>query len=396
MTEDEALFLAAVANPAETTLALALADWFDEHDEPSLATALRTVPELVPLLHSLKRWDEVPDWNLQVYESGALREAWDLLPAARLLVRYRHLFPTTPETPVTFDPAAPPPREYGDTFNTAGFLTRWLYERQQQVSALRESAAARAESWGRRGTVFGRVPKGFDPFEWKSCLVQELVLRGRDESAASIQRHVAAMLASGHPLGWLPLNRLPIEEEPPALGKSIAPGRALRGSVTEVTLPVSTSPAFAAVRNWKVESNGSLDAAELVLDHPVEARALGATWLRSLPTGTLAPVEGNRLTLARIATTAVFGELFTAARSGGFYNRGEYGAYARLHAWQSTGWLVGCPPTADVYLIANRAEQCEWFSFRSNWFIDIARDIGIICIRPDRRSVAMLAASDTD
>jgi hypothetical protein len=47
---------------------------------------------------------------------------------------------------------------------------------------------------------------------------------------------------------------------------------------------------------------------------------------------------------------------------------------------------------------ARQARACDWFSFNAgtSWFEQVAWDIGLAAIRPGRRSLAILAATDTD
>ncbi|MBA4190234.1 MAG: hypothetical protein C0467_19790 [Planctomycetaceae bacterium] len=402
MTEDEALFLAAVANPAEKTPALALADWFDEHDEPALALALREEEQLVPFLNELMRWDQVPGRATQVYENGAVREAWQILPAAHLLVRFRHLFPTSADTPAGFDPDGKPPQKANDRLNPLAFLLFWQRARQRQIAVLREQAAGRARARNGTRPIFGRIPAGQDPFEWKSCLLHELVIRGRPLTSPSVKRHAAEMRERGHPLAWLPLKRLPVEAGIPD-GTTLLGTTIRRRSVEPAPLPVlltrpdRNSPAFAAVRDLEVESNGALEAIEVQLDRALQVDRHGADWFQSLPDAALGSVHGANLIVQQIHAINALALLFAVAHTGGAYSRGEFGAYSRLHAWQSFGWLAGCVPTAEPETIAAQAWQCEWFTFRGTpWFNYMIGDLGLICLRPDRLSVAILAATDVD
>jgi hypothetical protein len=45
-----------------------------------------------------------------------------------------------------------------------------------------------------------------------------------------------------------------------------------------------------------------------------------------------------------------------------------------------------------------RAQQCLWIGFTadSRWFGHVGRDIGVAGLDPDRRRLAVLAATDTD
>jgi uncharacterized protein (TIGR02996 family) len=413
MTEDEALFAAALTTPDRTPW-LALADWFDEHDEPAIALALREEPQLIPFLHDLARWDRVPRRQVYVHRDGVWHDAWQLLPAASLLQRYRSLVPVPPEAPDSFDPQAPPPRVRTDPLNTGAFLGRWQRARQKQIGALREQAARHADGRPKPGSPFGRVPQGIDPFEWRSCVVHELVVRERNLTPTA-RTHATAMQKQAHPLTWLPLHLLPVESDlanyvwrlsPPHTYRSLpvpatppqipvaAVSSAATPTVVNVIVPDEESVVFAAFRSWIYESNGTEIAAQFQLDRLANSDQLGVDWFGSLPTP---PLGGEGLRVSRTSAPAILAWLFSAAQSGGAYAHGEWGAYGRLHAWQSFGWLAGIEETADADTIAAEAEQCEWLSFGGTaWFHQICWDLGLICIRPDRLSVAVLAATDTD
>jgi hypothetical protein len=60
--------------------------------------------------------------------------------------------------------------------------------------------------------------------------------------------------------------------------------------------------------------------------------------------------------------------------------------------------LVNAPHGDPIPSIADRAEQCQWLYFEasSEWFWQVAWDFGLVVIRPDRKSLAILAATDTD
>ncbi|MFG2085260.1 MULTISPECIES: DUF6183 family protein [unclassified Spirillospora] len=48
--------------------------------------------------------------------------------------------------------------------------------------------------------------------------------------------------------------------------------------------------------------------------------------------------------------------------------------------------------------IEHTADQCAWLFYTSDWHIQIhpSMDVGIAALRPDRRTVAILAATDAD
>jgi hypothetical protein len=160
--------------------------------------------------------------------------------------------------------------------------------------------------------------------------------------------------------------------------------------------PVPESPAWAAARAWRDESNGHLEARELALAGPFGETEEWVGWFESLPLRSTASAGVHRGTVGPLTAQDAFRKLFTAAQSGGAYGPPHGSAYARLHAWESFGWLAGAAPDAQVSAIAALADRCRWYTFDSNWFYHIAWDLGLIAVRPDGRSVAVLAASDTD
>jgi hypothetical protein len=245
-----------------------------------------------------------------------------------------------------------------------------------------------------------------------------LVIRGRDHSAVrAVGTHITAMRERRHPLAWLPLRLLPVESElgpylvqfgpagsyghagtdPVPAGRIPAASTAPGPSVVAVSNPPQSSEAGAAIRSWQIGSNGMLEVAEFRLDRPLMTEHVGADWFAALPVQSVTPTPQRRLTVSHVPPSYALGVLFSAAQSGGAYPPGDFGAYGRLHAWQSFGWLAGVEPGADAETVAEVAAGCAWFAFGgTDWFFEIAWDLGLICVRPDRLSVALLAASDTD
>ncbi len=116
-----------------------------------------------------------------------------------------------------------------------------------------------------------------------------------------------------------------------------------------------------------------------------------ADWFRALPVEALAGSAVDALTV-----TAAFRACFRAALNGGAYGQSPGAAYARLYAWDTFAWLAGAAPDADRDAAAVRVERCRWYSFGGDWFENIAGDLGLICVRPDGMSAAVLAATDAD
>jgi uncharacterized protein (TIGR02996 family) len=419
MTEDAALFAAALAEPEDATVRLILADWFDDHDEPELARALRTVPEMMPFLAGLVRWDRPPGratwwWNRQSGRDES--DEWDKHCAARLVVRYRSLFPTAQGAPTEFDQKANRPGDPSAAPSPTAFLSRWRDVRQRQIAGLREKAARRADRWRDWVDEF-RAANDPETIEYHSCLLHELVLREHNVPAiAGGNDHYAAMRLRNHPLAWLLPELLPVEAGislylprfgPTAWGTNVSeptnlsppPDRSasLASRVIGAENPSPNSAAWAAVRGWQEESNGKLEAWVLNLDEPAAPDHLGAAWIRRLGDESLSDLFGPGLRIVPVTPAPAWQLLFCCAQSGGAYGRREWGAYGRLHAWQSFGWLAGVDHGMSMEWVAHQAQQCAWFSLGgTDWFFDLAWDLGLIALRPDRMSLAILAATDTD
>ena len=419
MTEDALLFAAALANPAEDTPRLVLADWFDEHDEPELASALRAHKDIVAYLGELVRWDVSPAQRNQVYdhERDDLRDLFPPLPAARLLTRYLELFPLPPGVQTEYRADAPRPFLANDLVPPLVFLNRWQNGRAKQVALVRELAARASDKSPLDPTAFD-PPADARTFEEQSCLLQELVLRGHNVFLLpGAEAHAERMRAAAHPLAWLSRRLLAPDVElslhvprftpdggatfgAPIVGAPLPPRSPGAGApaVIDSGIIAHASSLFAAVRGWLEASNGTAEGRLFRLDRPLDAGAVGRLWFSRLPASALnAALVTPQWSVDRVEVSGALAVLFGAAHNGGAYGRREWGAYARLHAWQSLAALAGCAPAAMPEDVALVAGGCEWFTFSgTQWFAQVAWDLGLICVRPDRRTVALLAATDTD
>jgi predicted outer membrane repeat protein len=108
--------------------------------------------------------------------------------------------------------------------------------------------------------------------------------------------------------------------------------------------------------------------------------------------------EAERINLLPITANFALASLFSIACNGGPYERGMRGALGRFQTWQSVAGLVGASKETLVETIAELAEQCQWFFFGTDkgWFWNYGWDIGLVVLRPDRKTLAVLAATDTD
>lgn len=253
--------------------------------------------------------------------------------------------------------------------------------------------------------------------ELRACLVHELALRGVTvaESPAT-EAWATSPHWRHHPLAWLPLELLAIEETPPLPSYSVGggsysmpygpqdgPGVTLGRvthlpQVTDTTTEKFSDAAAAAVANWAEESNGHSEAGTYDLAEPVETEALPDL----LVTLGLQCLDGvgprKRLALSSCRPEHAWRMLFAAASTGGAYNNGDYGAYGRLAAWRSLAALSGASTAAPVSEVERNAQVWDWYSFgaATKWFERVAWDIGLVSVAPGVRRISVLAATDTD
>ncbi|MFV2126745.1 DUF6183 family protein [Micromonospora sp. LOL_013] len=240
--------------------------------------------------------------------------------------------------------------------------------------------------------------------ELRACLLQELVLRGAEVH----HRWVVSPHRRQHPLGWLPLSLTPIEGHPsrpryhhgggshdlPAMAAEPVHGHCPVPRWQETTTSGEAAALSAAVDNWATGSNGRIEAQTFAFDDDLPPDAVGDALVSVDLECTLGLTTG----LGTCSPPQAWRQLFAAASTGGAYNRGEFGAYGRLLAWRSVAALVGAANGASAGDVEALAHRCSWYSFAgaTAWFDRIAWDIGLAVVSPDRRRLAVLAASDTD
>ncbi len=278
---------------------------------------------------------------------------------------------------------------------------------------------------------YGHEPSGFlaaldragdrpEHQEILACWMHEVVLRGASlEDDARARRFHERLAEVKHPLGTMPLALLPVEREAPSymplygekgLGRAIATlergpmsaktvpppadGAAVRA--TRIDDPKTIERLATAVRPWSDASNGKIEAKLFALEPAIDIGALGRWLLRVLPLDATAGVA--RLEVERAPADAVFGALFSAASNGGAYSAGLGGAYGRRAAFTSLAALVGEPEDATARAIDEASSACGFLTFRAPgpWFHDVAWDLGALALRPDGKSVSVLAATDKD
>jgi hypothetical protein len=258
------------------------------------------------------------------------------------------------------------------------------------------ASSAAAEGTGAAGDTF------------RACLVHELVLReGTVARSPKIVQWAGSEALRSHPLGRLPLALLDVEQGwEKGLGDIVEPDRetvVVAGAqplwpATDVTTDELSGALSAAVQNWADDSNGEIEARVFELGVPVTpatiATALPALDLECLEPGTIP----FRLAVFDISVRVAWWILFHAALDGSAYGRGRYGAYSRLFAWRSLAALAGAAGDAGPEEVMALAQRCTWYRFDagSAWYTHVFWDLGLVAVRPDGRSLAVLAATDTD
>jgi hypothetical protein len=243
-----------------------------------------------------------------------------------------------------------------------------------------------------------------------ACWIQELVVRGVEvDRRAEVVELWSTLRALEHPLSDLPLARMEAEVSLPQVlpvlglrGSSAAlpfgPLRDDAGPLLGVAVSVRelepTAAAAAVVLNWVQESIGKFEVC--LLDVEGLPSRLQPGVLAQLPLDCLAGASAIRC--RDITANECAAILFAAAASGGAHNSGRRAAYGRLDLWTSLAALSGVELPSSVADVEQVASACSFhqFSAASAWFHRVAWDLGIACLRPDRRTLSILAATDTD
>ncbi|WP_248928468.1 DUF6183 family protein [Paenibacillus hamazuiensis] len=263
--------------------------------------------------------------------------------------------------------------------------------------------------------------------EAKVLLLYEMAARGKVDERRSVVRHVCDKAeAENHPLVWLPLTLTSLEEEISLMyynrdgggGHSTPFGPHRRvseekyrdtkarsadtGVAPSAFHPIHTDEELmgmqSAVRNWMDRSNGKTEAAVFDLQTRHEPDQIAPELLLSFGLTCLHGAPAEHVLLEGMRPARIFSLLYSAAANGGAYSSGDLNAYGRLEAWRSMGALAGAPDDADMPFVLKQAESCRWWYFEAPtpWFHHVAWDFGIAALRPDGRTLAVLAATDTD
>lgn len=262
--------------------------------------------------------------------------------------------------------------------------------------------------------VIDALLRNVSDLEVTGLVLHEAVLRRKLVEDSSVVPEIQRRLAEAqHPLAWLPLTLLDVEQDvllphyttgctswsvpfgPSNERRYVNPGRPLDiVEATETTCPERAALISTAVLNWKDHSNGKIEARTFrvnLLTRDTLPLLLLKLGLESIGTEGI-PVRENAV------VKDAFTLLFSAVSSGGAYSGGNLAAYGRLLAWRSLAGLVGASLDVPVHDLAATAHACHWCLFDSptEWYYQVAWDIGIACFNPARQELAVLAATDTD
>ena len=255
--------------------------------------------------------------------------------------------------------------------------------------------------------------------EFLYVLTHEAVIRRKIGPMTPVADRMAAQMSrEGHPLARLPLDLFDLDSRITAylshcgsMGSAYASDYDLglgetnriqaQGRMSlkyrETTIPEMADRSSEAFREWINESNGRCEGRQFEFEEPIPNEVIGPALLKSLGLECLVGAGEGAVKVAEISGRLGFVHLFSAASTGGAYNSGKGTAYGRLAAWESVAALVG-NETGDLTKTSEVAENCLWFAFLSNgyWFYNAAWDLGLAVLRPDRRTLVILAATDTD
>ncbi|MEU5163800.1 DUF6183 family protein [Streptomyces sp. NPDC020875] len=249
----------------------------------------------------------------------------------------------------------------------------------------------------------------------RGCLFHELLLRGVDMESSWPLRSWPLVRPGWHALSWLPPELRLIETGAafPGWTPSTYTGASWDGLGSEgrvdpptprtagrLALPdLATVDVHEAITAAPATGEfGAYGAWVFALDAPVAPERV-PTLIPALPMACVEDLGPTaRFEIARSPLDEIWSLLFTTASFGGVYGGAAYGAFGRWAAWRSLAGLSGAPGDASVAEVERRAERCVWFRFECDapWFHNEIHDYGIVALSPDRRGVAVLAATDTD
>lgn len=317
-------------------------------------------------------------------------------------------------------------------------LSSLWFNRSLQCRQRERYYAAKMVAYQQADDVLAAIERHVAQEEYSELLfllVHELVVQtpgeGKELSHHPLLRIIhQRMREQIHPLGWLPLFKTELEQHIKGSKPRFSIGATPRGSYEFVfshwtggsldpndrSIPPSGVGVYASLRwidvtndtayrsissavlNWMVESNGKFEVKCIAFDAPFPPEHVTPSMLQSWGLEALRGVEVEDITFQPISAREVYAILFRSAAIGGDLGGGCFGAYGRLYAWQSLAGLAGMPPGVSLETVLEAAQHCTCYYVwaPSQWFDQVVTEFGLLVLRPDRRSAAFLAASDSD
>jgi hypothetical protein len=153
-----------------------------------------------------------------------------------------------------------------------------------------------------------------------------------------------------------------------------------------------------ALQDYQIGSDGGAESRLYLLDRPLGAASFGSSALLRLAPDCLGGAEDQQVRAWRAAAHDVWAVLYEQSLWGGPSGHGRGAAYSRAAAWGALAALCGA--TGDLEDVERAATQCAWLLFDadSTWYLRVneSLDVGIAVLWPDRQTVALLAATDSD
>lgn len=267
--------------------------------------------------------------------------------------------------------------------------------------------------------LFAGQPRSADDpeVELRACLLGELALMGVSwRERPTLRAYAEKLRELGHPLAWLPGERLDLEHrfgvrvrglgpvksagqlrarfpEIPATERGAAAGRTAR-EVRDAERAREAAGAFTA-GGWAREP----EVRFFTLPEPLGDDDFSMAFLQGLPLDCLAGETGRGGALACLtAADDVADALYSASFNGGVNGSPQHGAYARLHAWRGLYAMLGLSAGTPFLDAVRYAADCRWLRFMAftRWFHHDTADVGFAVLDSSRTRVAVLAATDTD
>lgn len=409
MTDDTAFVRSLLDNPQDDTTRLVWADWLEERNDPR-AAVVREQPEAVRLLGTVLRR---PSTGVPRHEY--LEDTRLALGLALLLESFRD----KPELAAlgggrALAEVAMIEQHFlarGGAEGVEALLTLLgrrpltLEEASRyagQLATHRPAALLRA--------AFDRHLGDVNLTDLLACLAQEFITREQSLDDQPRVRAFAERLArEGHPLADLPLHRHPLEAVFPTIlaplgsGQTLTTGSlypayaplAVTGSLPETdetTTPAWANRVLAVAGPWERHSlfRTSVEARSFTV-LPGQAAAELNLVLTHLGLSCLAGGASAEVHLAEVDADEVLGYLFLARALDPESRQGSAGL-ARWVAWDALAALADAETPLDVDGAAAQAERCRWGLFRTAWH-EGSPVLGVVCLRPGGRTLAVLAAT---